>query len=119
MSSSDEDLLEATIRGILVTPAPFHIGALLDSNNQEREKKKNHTCKWSNCDHFLSGTAVVKALWNKCQATEASRCAGMSPIMVEILFYLKEKYHLWTNEDLLEALSRMKTSKKKSRTANI
>ena len=42
----------------------------------------------------------------------------MSPIMAETLPYLKENHHLWTIKDVSEALRRVKTNKKNSKTVD-
>ena len=74
--------------------------------------------KHVNCDFIMGSAAVVEKLWSKAGCACTSRRLGMSPMVFEMIMFLKENDDLWKLSDVVLADDRRKDANKDSRANN-
>ena len=84
-----------------------------------RKKRKAHemlgVSKYVNLDFIMGSAAVVEQLWSKSDCVFTKRRAGLSPLVFEMIMFLKENRDLWSIYDVAEADDRLKLKNRKSR----
>lgn len=63
----------------------------------------------------MGSAAVVEQLWSKADCIYTKRRAGLSPLVFEMIMFLKENRDLWNLFDVAEADNRRKDANKESR----
>ena len=71
--------------------------------------------KYANLNFIMGSAAVVEQLWSKSDCVYTKRRAGLSPLVFEMIMFLKENRDLWSVYDVAEANDRRKTKNRKSR----
>lgn len=102
VESEDEDLEEDITRAIEI---------------QEKRKAKEieGQSKYINCDFVMGSAAIVEQLWSKGGCVYTSRRLGMSPMVFEMIMFLKENADLWKINDVVIADERRKDTDKDTR----
>jgi hypothetical protein len=80
----------------------------------KKQKTKESSGQSDNIDcNFITGSAaVVKSLWSMYEEFNSKRHRGMSPIMVEMILFLKKNRDLWGIDDITRAnQSRLKADR--------
>ena len=79
----------------------FSMKKIKNTNKRKLEaqdfKKSDYIC----CDFIGSSAAIVENIWIKADALTTKRLKVMSPIMLEVIIYLKENSHLWNKMDVV------------------
>jgi hypothetical protein len=87
---------------------------LREFEKAKKQKTKESSSQSDNIDcNFITGsTAVVESLLSMYDAFNSKRCCDMSPIMVEMILFLKKNKDLWGIEDIARAnQSRLKADR--------
>ena len=59
--------------------------------------------KCISCNFMMGSAAVVEQLWSKAGCVHNSRRLGMSPMVFEMIMFLKEIDDLWKISDVVAA----------------
>ena len=84
----------------------------------EEERKKNEVMnhsKYINCTFIMGSTAIVEQLWSKAGCVFNDRRAGLSPLVLEMIMFLKDNHDLWSIVDVMKADDMRKAAGKESR----
>ena len=102
IESEDEDVGEDITRAIAI---------------QEKRKAKEieGQSKYINCDFIMGSAAIVEQLWSKGGCVYTSRRFGMSPMVFEMIMFLKENADLWKIDNVVIADERRKDTNKDTR----
>jgi len=68
-----------------------------------------------NCSFVMGSAAIVEQLWSKGGCVYTSRRFGMSPMVFEMIMFLKENRDLWKINDVVNANKRRKESNRECR----
>ncbi len=63
---------------------------------QKQSKLDSSVYKYVNTNNFLSSAAIVECLWSKIDALVPQCYEGMSPMLIEVILFLKEKRDMWS-----------------------
>ena len=85
--------------------------------NRKKRKASEITgiSKYIESDFVMGSAAVVEQLWSKADCIYTKRRAGLSPLVFEMIMFLKENRDLWNLFDVAEADNRRKDANKESR----
>ncbi len=79
---------------------------------KQKTKESSGQSDYIDCNFITGSAAVVKSLWSMYDAFNSKRRRGMSPIMVEMILFLKKNRDLWGIDNIARAnQSRLKADK--------
>ena len=73
------------------------------SKKRKERESSGHMSSYINCDFILGSAAVVESLWSEFDAFNTKRRSGTSPIVNEMILFLKKNKDLWGIEDVHRA----------------
>jgi hypothetical protein len=70
---------------------------------KQKIKKSIGQSDYIDCNFITGSEAVVESLWSTFDAFITKRHRGMSPIMIEMILFLKKNRDLWGLKDIIRA----------------
>ena len=78
----------------------------------KKTKESSGQSDYIDCNFITGSAAAVESLWSMYDAFNSKRRRGMSPIMVEMILFLKKNRDLWGIDDVARAnQSRLKADR--------
>jgi hypothetical protein len=75
-------------------PARLFFLREFEKAKKQKTKESSSQSNYRDCNFITGSAAVVKRLWSMYDAFNSKRCHGMSPIMVEMILFLKKNKDL-------------------------
>jgi prophage tail gpP-like protein len=87
----------------------------VEQRKQRKAQESNSASKYINCDFIMGSAAVVESNWSGLDHFITKRRKGMSPLLTEMIMFLKRNKDLWSIKNVKVANDDRKSDKKSER----
>ena len=91
------------------------ISTLIEKQEKRKYQEVEGKSKYINCGFIMGSAAIVERLWSKADCIYTKRRAGLSPLVFEMIMFLKDNSDLWSIKEVVEADDRRKETNRNSR----